>query len=391
MTTAPATEAQQPVIIKGSWEDLLNQAHRAAANQNDEAIALYTKVRDGLLRLPKAKRTAQEGRLQELLEAAAANLHIYLTQRENYDQALAALDEMMAIAEEDEQTGWQQRRAMVLAVAGRNEEALAVLRALAEAPDAKLSDWGNLVIQLTRLKAYANANAVIEEAAAWQAQAHAAGKLSEETPIESAAYLENLRMIVAISAGQYAEGVAHFEAASELDNFYRTQPHLLYGRLVFHNQLELALPWLKRDTQHPIRANLWHGIVLKRQDKPTEARKKWQQTVNAMDENVDSAQFVELVLTFYYLGDEQGMGLNGVLRALQSGGNQSWVLFFLAGLGWLLRGNMKNGRANLALAVSRRKANAEGTKLSPEVWLHCQDLLDDEILAQVAEYFETEG
>lgn len=391
MTTTPAREAQQQVLIKGSWEDLLNQAHRAAGNQDDNAIDLYTKVRDGLLRLPKAKRIAHEGRLQELLETAAANLHVYLTQQERYDEALAALEQVEEIVGEEGRAAWEQRRAMVLAQAGRREEALSVLRTLAARPDAKITDWGNIVIQLTRFKAFEEAKGVVAEAVTWLEQAVAADNLSEGTSAESTAYLENLHAIVAVAAGQYAAGITHFEAACALDTYYRENPHQIYARLGFHDQLELALPWIKRDAKHPIRANLWHGIVLKRQGKEREARSKWEQTVKAIDEKVDNSQFLELVLTFYYLGDEQGIGLNAVLRALQSGGTQSWVFFFLAGLGWMLRKNLKNARVNFALAVNRRKANAEGGKLSPEFWKHCEDLLDDEALGQIAEYFENES
>jgi hypothetical protein len=66
------------------------------------------------------------------------------------------------------------------------------------------------------------------------------------------------------------------------------------------------------------------------------------------------------------------------------------VLLFLAGLGWMLRGNVKSARTNFALAVARRKANAEGVKLSAEVWQHCQDLLSEEQQAQIIEYFTTD-
>jgi hypothetical protein len=75
---------------------------------------------------------------------------------------------------------------------------------------------------------------------------------------------------------------------------------------------------------------------------------------------------------------------------LQSGGRQSWVLLFLAGLGWMVRDNLSNARSNFALAVSRRKAAAEGTKLSPEVWQHCRDLLNEADQQNIIEYFQVD-
>jgi tetratricopeptide (TPR) repeat protein len=385
MTTSSKNQKEQQVVIKGSWEDLLNQAHRAAASQNDEAIALYEKVRNGLLRLPEAQRAAQDGRLQEMLEAAAANLHVYLTQRERYDNALAALDQLATIGDEESQKAWQQRRAMVLVQAGRTDQALAELRALTTGETVRLTDWGNLVMQYAKLKDFEQATAVIQEAAQWQSTHGDVAKANED-----AGYLENLRCIVALASGRYAEGVAHFEAASRLDPYYRERPYLLYARLVFYGQLDLALPWIQRDTRHPIRSSFWHGVVLKRQGKGEVARRQWEGVIRSITPQTDNEQFIELVLSFYYLGDPEGQGLNGVLRALQSGGVQSWVLLFLAGLGWMLRGSLTNARTNFALAVSRRKAQAEGSKLSAELWQHCQDLLDAEAQAQIVDYFQTE-
>jgi tetratricopeptide (TPR) repeat protein len=390
LSTPPASsQSSQPPVIKGSWEDLLNQAHRAAANQNDEAIALYEKVRNGLQRLSAKQLSANQGHLQELLETAATNLHVYLTQQEQYDAALTSLDAVQQIIKE-EQNAWLQRRAMVLAQAGHNDEALKILRGLAESPEAKLTDWGNLVMQHAKLRQIDQARAVIDEASQWVEQRHAAGSPADGSLAEDQGYLENLRCIIAIVGGDYQAGVSHFERAAELDPYYKDRPHLLYARLVFYEQLELALPWVLKDHKSPIRAGFWHGVILYRQGKDEEANRRWQQVVNNISPQTDNEQFIELVLTFYYLGDREGKGLNGVLRVLQSGGRQSWVLLFLAGLGWMVRDNLSNARSNFALAVSRRKAAAEGTKLSPEVWQHCRDLLNEADQQNIIEYFQVD-
>lgn len=390
MSNNSTTQPQDAIVIKGSWEDLLAQAHRAAANQSDEAIPLYEKVRNGLQRLPEKVRAANGGRLKDLEEEAAANLHVYLTQRERYDDALAALAHLEQIEDQDKRLGWHHRRAMVLALAGRNDESLAQLRALAESTDARLPDWGNLAMQYTRFQHFEEAEAVIDEAAAWVEQERQAGTHTGADPNEDTAYLANLRSIVAIAAGRFEEGVAAFEEAAALDPYYRDHPYLLYVRLMFHNQMELALPWFQRDKMHPIRAGLWQGIARKRMGEDEEARKRWQQTVKLVDEKTSNEEFIEAVLLHYYLGDQGGIGLSAVLRVLQSGGTQSPVLLFLAGLGWMLRGNSNTARTDLALAVARRKAAAESAKLPAELWQYGHDLLSEEDQQTIIEFFEPE-
>jgi tetratricopeptide (TPR) repeat protein len=390
MSNSSAARSQAAIVIKGSWEDLLAQAHRAAANQSDEAIGLYEKVRNGLQRLPEKVRAANGGRLKELEEEAAANLHVYLTQRDRYDDALAALTHLEQVEEPDRRLGWQHRRAMVLALAGRKDESLAQLRRLAESPDGRLIDWGNLAMQYARFQQYEEAEAVIDEAAAWVEQARLAGTHTGANAKEESAYLANLRSIVAIAAGRFEEGVTHFEEAAALDPYYHEHPYLLYVRLMLHNQVGLALPWIQRDKTHPIRSGLWHGIALKRTGKDEEAHKRWQQTAKLINERTSDEEFVEAVLLYFYLGDQAWVGLNAVLRVLQSGGAQSAVPLFLAGLGWMLRGHHNTARTDLALAVARRKAAAESTKLPAELWQYCHDLLSEEDQQTISEFFETE-
>lgn len=385
-----STPQSPPLVIKGSWEDLLAQAHRAAASQNDEAIALYEKVVHGLRRLPATQRRAQNNRLQELLKLAAANLHVYLTQRNRYEEALALLPLLQETAEGDEHKAWGQRAAMVYDLAGRGAEAVAQLYTLATDEDAKLTDWGNLVTYFIRTRQFDEAEHTIEEALQWSTREQEVGRTTYGSAAADAAYLENLRSLVALAQGHWEEGIEHYTRAAALDQDYKDQPHLLYARLMVYGQPELALRFIQRDSKHPLRASFWYGVALKRLGREDEARRQWEQSIKTLSPKTDNAQFVELVLTFFYLGDREGRGLNAVLQTLQSGGAKSWLLLFLAGLGWALRGNLNSARTNFALAVTRRKAGAEGAKLSVEVWQYCQDLLSEEVQAQLVDYFETE-
>ena len=98
---------------------------------------------------------------------------------------------------------------------------------------------------------------------------------------------------------------------------------------------------------------------------------------------------MEFVLAHYYLGDPKGEALGGILRLLKEDRGASWELLFLAGLGWGLRGNLQDARANLSVAVTRRKAMADGAKLPYESWIHAKALLSEEVQAQLSSYFET--
>jgi tetratricopeptide (TPR) repeat protein len=363
------TQTKSSVVIKGSWEDLATQAHRAAANQNDDAIALYHKVINGLRRLPEPQLRANKGHLHNLLQTAAT------------------LTTIQTMLEEDEQHAWRLRSALVLIQAGRDKEALAQVRSIATAPTATLTDWGNLVIQHIRLKQFAQAEQVLVEAKAWTSTQPRVGLGAGPTTASSDAYLANLRSLLALAQEQWDEAIAHYERAMSLDKEYKEHAYRLYGRLMFHDQIERALPFIQRDNQHPIRSAFWYGVALKRLGRDNEAKRQWERLIELITPKTSNDEFVEIVLTFYYLGDAEGRGLSSTLRALQSGGAQSWVLFFLAGLGWALRKNMQSVRNNFALAIERRKANAEGVKLSTEMWRHCQELLDDETLAEIQEYF----
>ena len=82
-TATPQRTAPRP--IKGSWEDLFSQAQQLASNYNDEAIAIYQRVFNGLMALPAAAREAGERRLFNLMMATGVELQGYLNLRDRYD------------------------------------------------------------------------------------------------------------------------------------------------------------------------------------------------------------------------------------------------------------------------------------------------------------------
>ena len=103
--SVPATPDKKAIVIKGSWEDVLQQAQHLAGNQNDEAIPAFQKIVQRLSMLPEAQRMANNERLQTICLQAAYQLQAYLTLRERYDEALTVLETIKALADTDSKSG----------------------------------------------------------------------------------------------------------------------------------------------------------------------------------------------------------------------------------------------------------------------------------------------
>lgn len=378
-----------PPPVKGSWEDLLAQAGQLAANQNDDAIPIYEKLISRLHAMSPAQRQANNGRLQTILRSAIIQFHTFQTTRDRYDEALALIPQIQALETEDKRAGWDYHAATLLYQAGRGEEALARLRARVEQPDFPAINWGHWAMMHLRLHQPDAAEKVLAEAEVWLQNQQATGKKSNTDIKEEQALFADLRSNIALERGDWAAATAYFDQAGQLDPFYKQNPHMFYVRLAHHGQYAAALPYIERDHQHRVRADFWHGFVLKHLDQETEARKFWQRVVDTDVSKTQERSLMEFVLSHYYLGDPEAVALGGVLRLLQEDRSASWELLFMAALGWALRGNPQDARANLAIAVIRRKALAEGKQLPNESWHFVQDLVKEEVQGQLAEYFET--
>lgn len=377
--------------IKGSWEDLAQQAARLASTQNDEAIPLYEKLISRLRALPEATRLANQGRLQAIFRNAAINFHTYLTVRERYDAALDLIPLIEAIEGDAKREAWQYHKASVLYQAGRFDEAIAQLRARVETPaDFPTVHWGQLAMMHVHIGQPEAGAQVLDEAVQWLEQKVASGEKSAAQGDEDRALLASLQAQVALERHDLAGAINYYERAILLDPYYDENLAILYIRMAQHGYAEAALPFILRDKQHAIRAGFWHGFVLKQLGKPTEAQRHWEKIAASDLAKTQERSLMEFVLAHYYLGDPKGEALGGILRLLKEDRGASWELLFLAGLGWGLRGNLQDARANLSVAVTRRKAMADGGKLSYESWIHAKALLSEEVQSQLSGYFETE-
>lgn len=366
--------------IKGSWQDLFFQAQELAQNFNDQAIPLYRKVVDGLLALPADRRRAGNNQLHNLLMAAALDLQGYYLIRERYDEALQVLAQVGYVADEDEQGMLTNLRAEILLLAGRSDEAFAEIRTVAESPEGELGDWGELIMAYIRAGRAAEALPILDE---MEQRLEATGNERDDYT-----YILGLRGLASLEAGDVDSGIHAFEHVIELGGAYAQHLHLLYGRLVHLGRYEDALRFIDQDTARPLRAKFWRAVVLWHQGETGRSRRLLEEVVQTDISKTDQPSVVEYLLAHYYLGDEEGEGLELALRALQEQPSPPWTLFFLAGLGWAVRGDLRTARSNFQLAVTQRKSLAEGKLLPNNYWFFTQDVVKPEHLDSLRRYFE---
>ena len=389
--SVPAAPDKKAIVIKGSWEDVLLQAQHLAGNQNDEAIPAFQKIVQRLSMLPEAQRMANNERLQTICLQAAYQLQAYLTLRERYDEALAVLEIIKALADTDGKSGITNQQIRVLLMAERPDEAFVNLHEAALAPGADISDWGALVMQYLRYHRLEEATHTLEEATAWMEAQRQEEELDDESLGEYRGYLADLRADLAIAQEAWDEAETHYAEAIKHNTLYQQNIHLFYMRLLQHGQPARALSHIQRNYQYPIRTGFWRGVALQRLGQSEEANQEWRRVVAIDPTKGKEPSFSELVLTHYYLGDKERIGLSNVLQVLQESRRYDWQTLFLAGLGWAIQGRLENVEANFQTAVNQRRMTGQGKRLPKQVWDYCVDLLDSETQDKVAKYFDTEN
>lgn len=390
LSTGPSTPAAEhdPILIKGSWESLLAEAQEMASTQNDEAIPRFEKIVQRLSKMSKAQRMASGERLQQLLIAGAISFQAYLTLRSRYDEALDVLHTLAAVGSAEDQAYAQFQTGLVLFIAERDEDAFTLLHQQANAPDADISDWGHLVINYLRRERIAEAKQAVKTAIAWIDSRYANGIINDEEMPQLRGYIASLRAEISVKKGDWTTATAHYDAAIEADPLYKENVHIFYTSLMLAGQPAVALPYIKRDQHHPIRSNFWQGVAHFRLQEQEKAAAFWEQVLAVDLEQSAEESFSEYVLTHYYLGDEERIGLGNVLRVLQENRRHEWQVLFLAALGWAIQGKLDNAEADLQFAVNQRKTSAAGLKLPYQVWTYLRDLLDETAQSRFIKYFD---
>ncbi len=381
-------EATAPPL-KGSWEAILQEAQELAANQNDAAIPLFDKLIKRLSKLAESKRRAHDGRLQQIFTVAAVNAQSYLTLRGRYDDALAVLEQLTEIGDEHEEAYAEFQRGLILLMAERNEEALVAVRQRTEREDTDIADWGQLVITHLRLGQIEAAIAAVEETAAWMEREFELGIVGPEEQPEWRGYVATLWADIALRQRDWEAATQHFDRALALDEMYQNNPHLFYTSLMQAEQPALALRYIKQDREHPIRQNFWMGVAHRRLGEEEQAQAAWQRVLTVDLEKSEEPSFSEYVLTHYYLGDKERIGLGNILRILQEDRRYDWQTLFLAGLGWAIQDDLDSASTNLQFSVNQRRTAAMGKELPYQTWTYCLDLLDEAAQQRLSKYFET--
>jgi len=384
MTNQPPNQAPALPIVKGSWEDLLLQAQQLATKQDDAAIPIFRKLVDRLGGLPAKQRAAANGRLNEILVRAAVDYQFYLSIRDLYDEALAVNTFVRPLIPEAEHTPWDRHAAAMRIQAGQVAEGLATMRDLAASGD--LDQWGDVLFASVYHEQFTDAALAISGAEARLNQAHSQQFTSEEAKRDQA-FVAYLKARLALAQGQATESVAWYEHAMMLDNFYLDNPQYLYTHLMDAHAYGEAQPLIRRDQKNPIRAGFWQGLLYKHNGQPADAERQWRKVIQAELPEEGAVDYLEFVLSHFYLGDREATGLGSVLRAANKE-PEFWGLFYLAGLGWAMRDDMVAARSDMQLALIRRKSMAEGRKLARNWWQFCADLLDEDKQAQLVEFFD---
>ena len=379
-TTTPPLQTP----IKGSWEELLLRAQQMISQQNDDAIALLNRIIDRLAALPPAQRQAGQQRLEQILHLAATNLIFYLTYRDRYEEAMATIARLEPRVAEERRVHWQRHNAAIRLQSGAVEEGLADLRALAAAGD--IDDWGDYFLTALRFDQFDAAAEALAQAEHTLNRMVQAGLADAEAKAQRA-QIAYLRARYALAHGDVAESMAWTEHAMASDRFFANNPAYFYTHLVENGHYAEALSLIRHDQANPVRAGFWSGLAMQRMGRADDAERQWRQLLRAPLPEDEPVDLFEYVLAHYYLGDREGRGLALALDTIREQNDATYGLFFLAGLGWALRGDMTAAHANMRLALMRSKATAIGRHLPRQWWPFCTDLVQPPPLDALATYF----
>lgn len=385
LTTTPPPQTGAPAtLIKGSWEEKLIRGQQLIAAQNDEAIPLLQPLIDRLAQLPESQRRAANRRLDQILFQAITDLVFYLSYRDQYDAALANTATAARLAPPEQARVWQQHAASILLQAGQQDAAFEQLAELARTGD--IGQWHDLVMNALRYNRIDVAQAALRETE--HAVNRGVTELSDDQDIRLVrAQLAYLKAHLALAQGNLAECMAWAEHAMATSDFFKQNPGYFYVQLVDKGHYDAALILTGRDAGNPIRAGFWGGLAHHRRGEPAAAARLWQQTLHTKLPEEGPVDFLELVLTHYYLGDKEGRGLALVLDDLRQQQDVAFGQMYLAGLGWALRNDRAAAHSNFRLAVMRSKSTASGQLLPDFWWAFCTDLLPAAAHDEYTQYF----
>jgi len=396
---------EQPTapMLKGSWEELLQRAQQLAANRDDEAIAIYDKLISRLVKMPKDARMVNDQRLQNVLMQAGVNAQAYLSSAERYDDAINVMDQLLLATDDEAHPSINAHKADILIMAERVDEAAAIWRGYADENPEEMTELSQLMLVYVKAGQLDKATVVLDEfEAVIQKRStkpikadHLSDDVTDETTEEiemmrarDEGYIYSMRSLLAMESGDWAKAVEWYEKSAATSVFYKENGQQVYARLVNNRQDELARPLIERDTKTVIGPAFWTGLVHHHSGNEEKATEFWTKAVNTEFGEEEARNFFEMIMSFYYMGDEERLGLELTLRLISESRNPNWSIFFLAGVGQAIHKDMNAAHTNMATAVQQSRVVAEGTHLNPDLRMFIEDLFDEETQAEFEKYLK---
>ncbi|MBU6351806.1 MAG: hypothetical protein KGS73_16840 [Chloroflexi bacterium] len=383
LPTRPSALPPTPPI-KGSWEELLLRGQRLLTEQNEAGVELLQQLVQRLGQLPLAQRQAAQQRLDQIRLAALFELLSYLTSHDRYEQAVAYTQLAEEFAVPTEHSEWKLYRAYILLQAGALDDAFALLTEQARSGD--MEAWSLLAHE-----AFRYSHLAIVQAACTELEELVNRAPHTETDPTQIAYLHAtlsyFKALLALARHKIGEADTWMQHAIACHERYGQKIPSFYGRMIEQGCYQEALPWIQRDRENPRRCHFWSGFVYHHLENPARARQHWQSAIDLPLPESGEVDALDLILARYYLGDPDGVGLAIILDSLRHEEALTVSQFFLAGLGWALRGDPTAAEVNFQTALTHSKSAARGQKLPHIWWRFCQDLIPASSHSRYAHYF----
>ncbi|MYC94342.1 MAG: hypothetical protein F4X14_05165 [Caldilineaceae bacterium SB0661_bin_32] len=427
--------------LKGSWEALHSEAVALSRQGNDEALKKYGFLIKRLAALPESRRTAQEQRLQQILDQSVLGLQAHYARRNRLDDMAAIDDGVFGILSEDARSLWRENQARAYWWQGRHEEAAEIVRAEAEnlpfdvdlrwllfsilIDDNKISEADavrqSLLLELQRLfRSQGLSESLVEDV---EVQIQVNERLASESETNQVSIqfglIHFLRSCVALERERWQEAADAFGMAARVSDAYGDRWHLLYRPLVLNGQGRLAQRALNRENS-PVSQGFWRGLSGYYTGDRQGAATEWRRVAQVPLEKVTLSSVGDWILAHYYLGAVQApplsagegaappdtdktddgedqvsgiqsedvrQGLHAALNLLaQQETRRDPLVLGLAALGWGINGNRDHLHRNLRYAVEILRASLQDDRLSVFNWYFFRDLLPSEVFSEVEEF-----
>ena len=436
--TTDTRRSGSAAALKGSWEALHSEAVSLSRQGNDEALAKHDFLIERLAALPKARRTAQEQRLQYILDQSVLGLQSHYARRNRLDEMAAIDDSVFKILSEDAKSLWRENQARSYWWQGRREEAAEIVRAEAEnlpfdvdlrwllfsilLDDDKIDQADevrqSLLIELQSLFRAQGLSEVLVEDIDVQIQVKERLTSESETNQVSVQFglIHFLRSCVELERQRWHEAADAFGMAARVSDAYSDRWHLLYRPLVLNSQSRLAQRALNRESS-PVSQGFWRGLSGYYDGDRQGAATEWRRVAQIPLEDVTLSSVGDWILAHYYLdavqaphsseedsgarpdtdiaddganqdssnvSDEVRQGLHVALNLLgQQDTRRDPLVLGLAALGWGINGHKEHLHRNLRHAVELLRASLQDNKLSIFNWYFFRDLLPAKVFAEV--------